>query len=158
MSRSLSLSLAALLALTYGAGAFADASYQETIRLVRSMREDELLMEAVHAKSAQQLKKNKADKRAACLVNAKYPYLTDAIAWVISSQLTDAEVTEAIAFYRSLGAVGMAAALVPLPDAMNANARQMILAALVAAWALRLGLHIAIRSAGWSARSRIKAR
>jgi steroid 5-alpha reductase family enzyme len=49
-----------------------------------------------------------------------------------------------------LGAVGIASALVPLPDAMNPNARQMILAALVAAWALRLGLHIAIRSAAIS--------
>lgn len=46
-----------------------------------------------------------------------------------------------------LGAVGMAAALMPLPAAPGANTRQMILASLIAAWALRLGLHIAFRSA-----------
>lgn len=46
-----------------------------------------------------------------------------------------------------LGAVGIAAALVPLPAAAAPNARQVILAMLVLAWALRLGLHIAIRSA-----------
>lgn len=102
MSHSLWIArlLVALLALISGANVLADASFPETIRLVRSMREDELLMEGVRARSARQLKANKADKRAACLVNAKYPYLTDAIAWVISSDLTDAEVTEAIAFYR----------------------------------------------------------
>jgi hypothetical protein len=90
-----------MLALISCSSAFADASFPETIRLVRSMREDELLMEAVRVKSAQQLKANKTDKRAACLVNAKYPYLTDAIAWVISSELTDSEVADGIAFYRS---------------------------------------------------------
>lgn len=46
-----------------------------------------------------------------------------------------------------LGAVGIAAALVPLPQAAGPIERQAILAGLVAAWALRLGLHIAIRTA-----------
>jgi hypothetical protein len=87
--------------LTSASSAFADASFPETIRLVRSMREDELQTAAVHVKSAQQLKMNKADERAACLANLKYPDITDAIAVVISSDLSDAEVAEGIAFYRS---------------------------------------------------------
>jgi hypothetical protein len=75
MSRSFSTArlLAGVLAVGAGSGAFAEASYPETIRLLRSMREDELLMEAVHVKSPRELKANKADTRAACLVKAKYP-------------------------------------------------------------------------------------
>lgn len=103
-SFSIARLLAAVLAVSACSSAFAEASYPETFRLVRSMREDELLMEGVHVKSARQLEANKADTRAACLVKAKYPAITDAIAVVISSDLTDAEVAEAIAFYR--GPVG----------------------------------------------------
>jgi steroid 5-alpha reductase family enzyme len=46
-----------------------------------------------------------------------------------------------------LGAVGIAAALCPLPQSAAPNARQAILAALFAAWAVRLGVHIAGRTA-----------
>jgi len=46
----------------------------------------------------------------------------------------------------SLGLVGAAAALWPIAGAPNA--RQWLVAALVAIWSLRLGIHIAIRTAG----------
>ena len=47
----------------------------------------------------------------------------------------------------ALGLVGAAAALWPI-DGAAPNARQWLVAALVALWSLRLGLHIAIRTAG----------
>lgn len=83
------------------ASVHAEASYPETIRLVRSMREDELIMARQQAKLAADVKAGKAPRHAACLAQVKYPILTDAIAIVISSQLTDAEVAEGIQFYRS---------------------------------------------------------
>src|SRR3954466_11687472 len=46
----------------------------------------------------------------------------------------------------SLGLVGAASALWPIAGAAP-NARQWLVAALVAIWALRLGIHIAIRTA-----------
>jgi len=49
----------------------------------------------------------------------------------------------------ALGLVGAAAALWPI-DGAAPNARQWLVAALVALWSLRLGLHIAIRTAGIS--------
>jgi steroid 5-alpha reductase family enzyme len=47
----------------------------------------------------------------------------------------------------ALGAVGAASALWPI-DGAAPSARQWLVAALVALWSLRLGLHIAIRTAG----------
>jgi steroid 5-alpha reductase family enzyme len=47
----------------------------------------------------------------------------------------------------SLGLVGAASALWPVAGAAP-NARQWLVAALVAIWSLRLGLHIAVRTAG----------
>ncbi len=49
-----------------------------------------------------------------------------------------------------LGAVGIAAALVPVPAALGPDTRQIVLAGLIAVWSLRLGLHIAIRTASIS--------
>ncbi|WP_426532218.1 DUF1295 domain-containing protein [Bradyrhizobium sp. McL0615] len=49
----------------------------------------------------------------------------------------------------SLGLVGAGSALWPVEGA-SPNARQWLVAALVAIWSLRLGVHIAIRSAGIS--------
>jgi steroid 5-alpha reductase family enzyme len=49
----------------------------------------------------------------------------------------------------SLGLVGAGSALWPVAGA-SPNARQWLVAALVAIWSLRLGLHIAVRSAGIS--------
>ena len=46
-----------------------------------------------------------------------------------------------------LGAVGIVAALLPLAGGNANTARQFLVAALVAVWALRLGLHIALRTA-----------
>src|SRR6267154_4571923 len=47
----------------------------------------------------------------------------------------------------SLGLVGVGSALWPVAGAAP-NARQWLVAALVAVWSLRLGLHIAVRTAG----------
>src|SRR3982751_1370932 len=47
----------------------------------------------------------------------------------------------------SLGLVGAASALWPIAGAAP-NARQWLVAALVVIWSLRLGIHIAIRTAG----------
>src|SRR5580693_864756 len=47
----------------------------------------------------------------------------------------------------SLGLVGAGSALWPVGETAP-NARQWLVAALVAIWSLRLGLHIAVRSAG----------
>src|SRR5712672_1605215 len=47
----------------------------------------------------------------------------------------------------SLGLTGAGSALWPIGGAAP-NARQWMVAALVAVWSLRLGLHIAVRSAG----------
>src|ERR1700761_8952728 len=47
----------------------------------------------------------------------------------------------------SLGLTGAASALWPIADTAP-NARQWLVAALVAIWSLRLGLHIAVRTAG----------
>ena len=97
------MSRCGLVAMTVLASAnvLAEASYPETIRLVRSMREDELIMAGQQAKLGADVKAGKAPRHAACLAQVKYPILTDAIAVVISSQLTDAEVAEGIQFYRS---------------------------------------------------------
>lgn len=84
-----------------GGGAHAEASYSETVRLVRSMREDELFMAGLQSKLAEEVKAGKAPRYAACLAKVRYPLFTDAIALGISSQLTDAEVAEGIEFFRS---------------------------------------------------------
>src|SRR6478752_3433315 len=47
----------------------------------------------------------------------------------------------------SVGLVGAGSALWPIGDAAP-NARQWLVAALVAIWSLRLGLHIAVRTVG----------
>jgi steroid 5-alpha reductase family enzyme len=49
-----------------------------------------------------------------------------------------------------LGVVGAGAALIPAFHAGTVTARQILVAALVALWAMRLGLHIASRTAGIS--------
>ena len=46
-----------------------------------------------------------------------------------------------------LGAVGIAAALLPTASGAPTTPRQILVAALIAVWALRLGLHIALRTA-----------
>jgi hypothetical protein len=95
--------LVCAIVMSFGSGvARADASYPETVRLVRSMRADELLIAALHAGLDGDTRAGKWTKeQAACLSKVKYPLLTDAVALSLSSKLTDAEVAEAIAFYRS---------------------------------------------------------
>lgn len=93
--------IAAAVTILASCGVHAEASYSETVRLVRSMREDELFMAGLQFKLAAEAKAGKAPRHAACLAQIRYPLLTDAIALGISSQLTDAEVAEGIEFYRS---------------------------------------------------------
>ena len=91
----------AALSLLASSGVMAEASYAETIRLVRSMREDEMIMVGLQAKFAQEIKAGNGAEHASCVARLNYPMLTDLIASGISPQLSDAEVAEAIEFYRS---------------------------------------------------------
>lgn len=69
-----------------------------------------------------------------------------ACAWVVQQRTGNSGWVDTTWTF-SVGLVGMIAALWPL-TAEVFFARQLMVAALVAAWALRLGLHIAMRSAG----------
>jgi steroid 5-alpha reductase family enzyme len=70
--------------------------------------------------------------------------LTMVVAWAIARQPGKSGWTDAIWSF-AIGAAGVAGALAPIDG--PPGARQMLVAALVAVWALRLGVHIAIRSA-----------
>lgn len=92
----------AVVMFTVAATAHAEASYPETVRLVRSMRSDELVVVALHASLARDTGTGKWTKdEAACLSKVKYPLFTDAVALSLAPKLTDAEVADAIEFYRS---------------------------------------------------------
>jgi steroid 5-alpha reductase family enzyme len=67
-------------------------------------------------------------------------------AWVIQQRTGNSGWVDTIWTF-SLGLVGAGSALWPAGDAAP-NARQWLVAALVAVWSLRLGVHIAIRTAG----------
>src|SRR3954452_6681235 len=68
------------------------------------------------------------------------------IAWVVQQRTGNSGWVDTIWTF-SVGLVGIVAALWPFsPEALPA--RQWMVAALVLGWALRLGLHIAVRSAG----------
>ncbi len=69
-----------------------------------------------------------------------------ALAWVVQQRSGNSGWVDTIWTF-SLGLVGAAAALWPIAD-HQPNARQWLVTALVVAWSLRLGLHIAVRSAG----------
>ncbi|WP_331153240.1 DUF2059 domain-containing protein [Steroidobacter sp.] len=101
VSKSMSMLAIATLGLLASSGAVAEASYSETIRLVRSMREDEMIMAGLQAKFAQEIKAGNGPQHASCVAQLKYPMLTGLIASGISPRLSDAEVAEAIQFYRS---------------------------------------------------------
>jgi steroid 5-alpha reductase family enzyme len=69
-----------------------------------------------------------------------------ALAWIVQQRTGNSGWVDTIWTF-SVGLVGMVAALWPF-SAEALPARQWMVAALVLAWALRLGLHIAVRSAG----------
>ena len=67
-------------------------------------------------------------------------------AWIVQQRTGNSGWVDTIWTF-SLGLVGAASALWPVAGAAP-NARQWLVAALVAVWSLRLGLHIAVRTAG----------
>jgi steroid 5-alpha reductase family enzyme len=67
-------------------------------------------------------------------------------AWLVQQRTGNSGWVDTIWTF-SLGLVGAGGALWPV-GGMAPNARQWLVAALVAIWSLRLGLHIAVRSAG----------
>ena len=69
-----------------------------------------------------------------------------AIAWMVQQRSGNSGWVDTIWRF-SLGAVGAGSALWPV-DGAAPNARQWLVAALVAIWSLRLGFHIAVRTAG----------
>jgi steroid 5-alpha reductase family enzyme len=69
-----------------------------------------------------------------------------ATAWVVQQRSGNSGWVDTIWTF-SLGLVGAGSALWPVADALP-DARQWLVATLVAIWSLRLGLHIAVRSAG----------
>ncbi len=69
-------------------------------------------------------------------------------AWVVQQRTGNSGWVDTIWTF-SLGLVGVGSALWPIEGAPP-NARQWLVAALVAIWSLRLGIHIAVRTAGIS--------
>src|SRR5437868_2624644 len=69
-----------------------------------------------------------------------------AFAWVVQQRTGNSGWVDTIWTF-AVGLVGAGSALWPGAGAAP-NARQWLVAALVAAWSLRLGIHIAIRTAG----------
>ncbi len=67
-------------------------------------------------------------------------------AWVVQQRTGNSGWVDTIWTF-SIGLVGAGSALWPIRDAVP-NARQWLVAALVAIWSVRLGLHIAVRTAG----------
>ncbi len=67
-------------------------------------------------------------------------------AWLVQQRTGNSGWVDTIWTF-SLGLVGAGSALWPVAGAAP-NARQWLVAALVAIWSLRLGLHIAVRTAG----------
>jgi steroid 5-alpha reductase family enzyme len=71
-----------------------------------------------------------------------------AFAWVVQQRTGNSGWVDTIWTF-AVGLVGACSALWPIAGAAP-NARQWLVAALVAVWSLRLGLHIAVRTAGIS--------
>src|ERR1700722_15990225 len=69
-------------------------------------------------------------------------------AWLVQQRTGNSGWVDTIWTF-SLGLVGAGSALWPVAGA-SPNAREWLVAALVAIWSLRLGLHIAVRSTGIS--------
>jgi steroid 5-alpha reductase family enzyme len=71
-----------------------------------------------------------------------------ALAWVVQQRTGNSGWVDTIWTF-AVGQVGAAGALLPVTGT-SPNARQWLVAVLVAIWSLRLGIHIAIRTAGIS--------
>jgi steroid 5-alpha reductase family enzyme len=71
-----------------------------------------------------------------------------ALAWIVQQRTGNSGWVDAIWTF-AVGLVGAGSALWPIGSAAP-NARQWLVAALVAIWSLRLGVHIALRTAGIS--------
>jgi len=71
-----------------------------------------------------------------------------AVAWIVQQRTGNSGWVDTVWTF-GLGLVGVVAALVPF-GSIEVNARQSLVAGLVAIWSLRLGAHIANRSAGIS--------
>src|SRR5271154_1868626 len=71
-----------------------------------------------------------------------------ALAWIIQQWTGNSGWVDTIWTF-AIGLVGAGGALWPV-SGVSANPRQWLVAALVATWSLRLGVHIAIRTAGIS--------
>src|SRR5450755_4248145 len=69
-----------------------------------------------------------------------------AFAWIVQQRTGNSGWVDTIWTF-SVGLVGAGSALWPMAGAVP-NPRQWLVAALVAIWSLRLGLHIAVRTAG----------
>jgi steroid 5-alpha reductase family enzyme len=72
-------------------------------------------------------------------------FLVMTLAWAVQRRLGNAGWVDAFWSF-GLGAAGVAYALAPPPGGAGPTLRQIVVAALVAMWSLRLGLHIAERS------------
>lgn len=68
-------------------------------------------------------------------------------AWYIADRTGQSGWVDAIWSF-AVGGAGAIAALVPLAESPDTTSRQLLVAALVAIWSLRLGVHIVARSAG----------
>ncbi|WP_341988610.1 DUF1295 domain-containing protein [Azorhizobium sp. AG788] len=68
-------------------------------------------------------------------------------AWAIAESTGQSGWVDSI-WSLTVGVVGVAAALVPVAGSSGISARQIMVAGLVALWALRLGIHIAVRTQG----------
>src|SRR5579864_8957812 len=69
-------------------------------------------------------------------------------AWVVQQRTGNSGWVDTIWTF-SVGLVGATAALLPV-EAGGPNARQWLVAACIGAWSLRLGVHVAVRTAGIS--------
>jgi hypothetical protein len=102
MLRFCTAPMCAIVLLVSAGSARAEASYPDTFRLVRTMRADEMTLASIKASFSDDSQRGRWTKeQVACLSQVKYPLITDALALELAPKLTDAEVAEAIAFYRS---------------------------------------------------------
>ncbi len=79
------------------------------------------------------------------LAGAAASSLIMAGAWLLQRRMRNAGWVDVVWSF-GLGAVGLALALAPLPDAAWPGPRQLMVAALIAAWSLRLGLYLRART------------
>lgn len=76
-----------------------EPAYYDSLRLVGAMREDERMLRAARAEKLQRTKLSAQDRQ--CLESLEYPDITDIAAWQISSNMTAAEVQDALGYFQS---------------------------------------------------------